>query len=198
MKKYSTKALIQIAIMGALAGVLLKINFPIPIAPSFYKIDLSDVPALIGAFSLGPMATVYIQVIKIIVKLLIDGTQTMFVGELSKFLISLSLTLPAAIIYQKKRSKKNAVISLVVSSLVMVVMSAVINYYLIIPAYVQFMHYPMEAIISLGAKIYPAINSKLMLVLLCTMPFNLVQAVLTSVITFVLYKRISPLIDNNR
>ena len=198
MKKFSTKALIQIAIMGALGGVLLKINFPIPIAPSFYKIDFSDVPALIGAFSLGPLATVYIQLIKIIIKLLIDGTQTAFVGELSKFIISLSLTLPAAIIYTKNRSKKGAIISLVISCLTMVVMAAITNYFLIIPAYVKFMNFPLEAIIGLGAKIYPAINSKLMLVLLCTVPFNLIQAILTSIITFLLYKRISPLIDNNR
>lgn len=201
MKKgLKNRELVEIAILGAISALLLIVNFGVLfMAPSFYKIDFAETAGLIGAFALGPLPALYIQIVKIIINLLLEGgSETMFIGELSNLLMSLAFVIPAAIIYQKNRTKKGAIKALIIGSIVTVIVSAPVNYFLIIPAYVKFMNIPLEAIINLGAKIYPVINNKFLLVLLCTIPFNALKAALNSLLTFLLYKRISFLLVKNR
>ena len=192
MKKHlSTKNISSIAVLAALGAVLMLFDFPIMIAPSFYKLDLSDLPCLIGAFALGPIPALLIQVIKIIIKLLLKPTSTAFVGEIAAFIISSSLCVSASIIYSKQATRKNAIKAMIIGSLVMILVASVANYLFIIPAYVKMFNMPLETIISMGAKIFPAVKDKLSFVLLCVAPFNAIKAFIVCFITFILYKHIA-------
>ncbi len=172
-------------------------DFPIAIAPGFYKIDLGDLPCLIGAFALGPVPALFIQIVKIIIKLLLKPTSTAFVGELASFIFSSTYCVSAALIYQKNKTWKQAVIAMVTASLIMAVVGTIGNYLFIIPAYVSLYHMPLETIISMGQAIFPFITSKLTFVICCVFPFNLIKAGIVDILTVLLYKRISPLLKEN-
>ena len=195
MKKYLTlKNISIIAILGALGAALMLFDFPIMIAPSFYKLDLGDLPCLIGAFALGPIGAFFIQVVKILVKLLIKPTSTAFVGEFAAFVCSTAYCVSAAYIYQLNKTRKNAILAMAIASVFMAVVSCVANYYVIIPAYVKLYNIPLQTIISMGQAIYPIVRNKMSFVLCCVLPFNLVKALIIDVLTFILYKHISPLL----
>lgn len=170
------------------------IDFPIAIAPNFYKLDLGDLPCLIGAFALGPVPALFIQIVKIIVKLLLKPTSTAFVGEMAAFICSSALTVTAGFVYSKKKNKENAVKGMILGTLIMSVVATAANYLFIIPAYVQMFHMPLESIIGMGHEIFPAVTDKFSFVLCCVLPFNLIKAAIVDVLTFILYKHISPLI----
>ena len=169
-------------------------DFPIAIAPNFYKLDLGDLPCLIGAFALGPVPAFFIQVIKIVVKMLLKPTSTAFVGELAAFVISTVYCITAAIIYQKKRTKEGAILAMIIATLGMAVIATIANYAFIIPFYVDWYHIPLETIISMGSAIFPIIHDKLSFVLCCVLPFNLIKALIVDIVTYIVYKRVSPLL----
>lgn len=198
MKKlFTTKNLVLMAMFSALATVLHIFDFPIPfIAPDFYKIDLSEIPVLIGSFIMGPAAGVIMEAVKILLKLLIKGTSTAYVGDLANFCIGCCLVIPASIIYQHKKSKKNAFAGMAVGTLVMAAMGVVLNYYIMIPFYVKAFGMPLDAIIGAGAKINPLISNKLTFVLISVAPFNIIKGVIDGFITALIYKRISILIKS--
>lgn len=195
-RKVSTiKRVALMAIMGALAFVLMSIEFPLPfIAPPFYKFDLSEVAVLIGGFSLGPFAAVCIEALKIVLHLLFKGTVTAFVGELANFLIGLSFVLPAMFIYKKQKTKKNAFIGLGVGTIVMAITGVIANYFLLLPAYAYFFHTSISSIVKAGQAIIPLIQDSLGFVLLSVLPFNLIKGIIVSICTLLLYKSISPLL----
>ena len=171
----NTNKMIKISLLSALALILMYIDFPvIPLFP-WLRIDLSDVPALLGAFGFGPLAGVLIELIKNIVIVLIKGTQTGFVGETANFLVGVSLILPAALVYHKKKNKKNAIVGMVLGAVCMEVVGIVANIYFLLPAY--------------GMQMSPAESIKYITVGL--LPFNGIKALMVSVLTYVLYKRIS-------
>ena len=183
-----------IAILGALGAVLMLFDFPIFIAPNFYKIDLGDLPCLIGAFALGHIPALFIQIIKIVIKLLLKPTSTAFVGELAAFIISSSYCVTAAYIYSRNKNKNGAIKALVIASFVMALVATIANYTFIIPAYVNLYHIPLETIISMGHAIFPLVNDKLSFVLLCVLPFNIIKAFIVDILCLILYKHISPII----
>ena len=189
----TTARMTRIAILGVCAFMLMYFEIALPfIAPTFYKLDFSEIPVLIGGFALGPLSAVVIELIKILLKLLFKPTMTAFVGELANFLVGCAFAVPAALYYQKNRTKKGALISLLIGTLCMALAGFAVNLWLVIPAYVSIMHFPLEAIIGAGAAIFPVVDSVFMLVLCCTTPFNLIKGILLSILTFLLYKRISP------
>ena len=191
----SIKTLAKIAIMAAIAVVIMLVSFPLPsIAPSFYKLDFSEVAVLIGSFALSPVAGIAIEALKILLNLVFNGTNTAFIGEFANFLMGCALVVPAGFIYQKNRTRKGAVIGIVVGIISMVIAGDLLNYFLLIPAYVSIAHFPLEAIIAAGTKIFPFINSTLSLVLVCVTLFNLVKGILVGTITALVYKRVSPLL----
>ncbi|MBO4919806.1 MAG: ECF transporter S component [Erysipelotrichaceae bacterium] len=195
MKRYlSVKNICSIAVLGALGAVLMLFDFPIAIAPGFYKLDLGDLPCLIGAFSLGPVPALLIQIVKIIIKLLLKPTSTAFVGELAAFIFSSTYCISAAFIYSLNKNKKQAVKALIISSIIMVLTATAANFLFIIPFYVRFYGIPLDAIIGMGKAIFPVISNKLSFVLLCVAPFNTVKAIIIDILTMLLYKRISPLL----
>ena len=139
-KLFTTKNLAKIAILSAIATVLMYFDFPLPfIAPPFYKIDFSEVAVLIGGFALGPMSAAVIEFMKILLNLLFTSTQTAFVGEISNFIVGCAFVVPAAIIYQRNKTKKGAITGLVVGALTMTVLGFFSNLFVVIPAYVNIM-----------------------------------------------------------
>ena len=193
MKKvFTTKNLVLMAMFSALAAVLMLWEFPIPfIAPNFYEIDLSEIPILVGSFIMGPVSGVIMEAIKIILKLLIKGTSTAYVGDFANFCIGVCLVVPASIIYQKHKTKKNAFIGMLVGTLFMAVAGVVLNYFVMIPFYVKAFGMPLEAIIGAGAKIQPLVTNKLSFTIVCVAPCNIVKGIIVSLVTALIYKHIS-------
>ena len=146
---------------------------------------------LIGGFAFGPWAAVFIEAIKIILKLLFKPTETMFVGELANFIIGIAFTVPAAIIYRKEKSKKNALLGMIVGTLVMAVVGILANYFVLLPFYSNLYGMPIDTFVKMGAAIFPFIKSVWGLLFVCVLPFNLIKGFVVSVITRLLYKRIS-------
>lgn len=198
MRNSKTQLITGIAILGALSGVLMVLEFPLPIAPSFYKMDFSDVALLIGGYAYGPFAAILISLIKVFINLIVNSTTTAFVGEIAAFLMDSLFAVSASLIYKKEHTKKGAIKSLIVGVLVLTISAAIINYFVLIPAYVKFMNFPLEAIVAMGSAIIPSVNSLLTLVLFCTVPFNLVKGILISIVTYLLYKHISPLLKGDK
>jgi len=196
MKKnfLNNKTMAKIAILSAVAFIVMYVDFPLPIAPSFYKIDLSEVVVLIGGFALGPLAAVIIEALKILLHLLFKGTQTMFIGELANFLIGIALVVPASLIYKKFKTRNSAIISLIVGTVSMCFFGVLLNYVLILPAYINIAQFPEEAILGMGQAIFPAIKDMFTFVIFCVLPFNFIKGGVVSIVTIILYKHISPLL----
>lgn len=191
MKNSMVNWMVKVAMLSAVSVLLMLFEFPIPfIAPPFYEFDFSEVPVLIGAFALGPMAGVVIELMKILLNLLINGTITGGVGEFANFLVGVSFVLPVELVYMRKKTKKNAILGMVFGGIIMVAFSCVINAFVLIPAYGKALGLPLEAFVGMGAKIYPAIDSMWKLVLFCTLPFNALKVIIVSVITTLTYKHI--------
>ncbi|MBR6526364.1 MAG: ECF transporter S component [Lachnospiraceae bacterium] len=200
MKQEKLFTIRNIAIMGmmsALATVLMLFEFPLPfIAPPFYKLDLSEIPVLIGSFMLGPVAGVITELIKIALNLLINGTETAFVGEFANFTIGCALVVPASIIYRHKKSRKTAIIGMIVGSIFMAIAGIFINAYVMLPFFSQTVM-PMENIIAMGTAIHPSIDNVLTFCLLTVAPFNALKGILVSIVTILIYKKISILLKGN-
>ena len=190
----STHYLTYTAIFASLAGVLMFLEIPLFFAPSFYKIDLSEIPILICTFYLGPVAGVAAELVKIMVKLLLKGTSTAFVGDFANFVVGCSFVLPASIIYHARPGKRSALVGMVAGTLVMTVFGSAFNAIYLLPKFAALYGMPMEAIIGMGTKINPSITSVYTLVLFAVVPFNLLKGVVDSILTFLLYKRISPIL----
>ena len=184
----------RIAIVGmcsAIAMILYIIDFPVPfLAPPFYKLDFSEIPVLLCGFFLGPSAGISCLGIKVLLKLLIKGTTTAFVGDLANFVVGCALILPAAIVYHMNKSRKSAIIGMVLGTLVMTVFGTLFNAVYLIPKFAQLYGTPVEAIISMGATIHSSIDSVYSLAALCVAPLNLVKGVMVSVLTLLLYKHV--------
>ena len=194
-----TRKLVEIGMLGAIATVLMLFEFPIPfIAPPFYELDFSEVPVLVGAFALGPMAGATIELVKILINLLINGTATAFVGEIGNYLLGCSFIIPAALIYKKHKTKKNALIAMVIGTIVMTVFGCFLNAYILLPTYATAFGMPIDAIVGMGSAINANINDVMTFVIIAVAPFNIIKGIVVSVITLLIYKHISPILKGNR
>lgn len=193
----STHFLAYTAIFSAMAGVLMFIEIPLFFAPSFYEIDLSEIPIMICTFYLGPVSGVVAEFLKIIVKLVLKGTTTAFVGDFANFVVGCSFILPASIIYHARPSRKTALIGMGVGTLVLTVFGSLFNGFYLIPKFAVLFGMPMDAIVAMGTKVNAAITDVWTLVAFAVVPFNLVKGVAVSALTFLLYKRISPILHKN-
>lgn len=193
MASNKTKYLMRIAVLSAIAFVLMYIDFPIPMLfPAFLKFDVSDIPAILGAFSMGPAAGALIEVIKNVLHLIVKGSETGGVGQLANLLTGCAWVIPIGFIYKKNKTKKNAVIGLTVGAISMIIAAGFINYYITLPFYQSIM--PMEAIIGMGSVVNPAIKDYFTLVLYGITPFNIVKTLLISLLTIAMYKKVSPIL----
>ncbi len=189
-KSLSVQYMTRIAILGALSAILFMIEIPVV---AFYKLDLSTLPALLGAFSMGPLAGVAIIAIKDILGLL--HSSSAFVGELADFVMSVAYVVPAAIIYKMKKSRKSALIGMSVATVVLIVVAVIVNWKIMIPFYIGAMpNGSMDMIVATANEAVSIVDSEWDVLLFVTAPFNLLKGVVLSVLTFLLYKRLSPLL----
>lgn len=195
MKKSTTlKYVAKVGVLSAVAAILMLFEIPLWFAPSFYELDLSELPILIGGFALGPLAAVLMELLKNLLNLLINGTTTAFVGEFANFVTGCALVLPATLIYKYNKTRKGAIMGLVVGALSLVLVGAAINYFVLIPAFSSLYGMPVEAIVSMGTKVNGAITSLETLIVFAVMPFNLLKAAVCSLLTMLLYKRLSKIL----
>ncbi len=184
---FSVGVMTRIAILAAAASILFLIEIPII---AFYKLDLSNIPVLLGAFSMGPLPGLVILAIKSAIGLLHSSSAG--VGELADFVMGAALVLPAALIYHRNKSRKNAIIGMAVGTLCMVVTGVLMNKWVMLPFYMGAFHMDMEGIIK-AAKV-AAVDSEWKLLLLVTGPFNLLKGVVLSIVTALIYKPLSPIL----
>ena len=190
----STRKIAVIGMFSAIAAVLMVLEFPLPFAPSFYGMDFSELPALIGTFAFGPVAGVLIEFCKIVLKILFKPTSTAFVGELANFAVGCSFLLPASCVYLFHKTKKSALIGSIAGTLCMTVFGTAFNAVYLLPKFAQLFGMPLDAIIGMGTAVNPAIDSITTLVIFAVAPLNLLKGGLVSVITMLIYKKISPII----
>ena len=193
MQRSRTRTITQIAMLGALAGILMNFEFPIPfLAPSFYQLDFSEIPVLVGAFAMGPVAGILIEVVKILVHLVTMGTVTAGVGDFANFLFGCTFVVPAGLIYRYKsvKSRKHAVIGMAAGTVLTAVVACFINAFVLLPAYGKAFGMPIEAFIEMGGAVHSSVNSLLSFAALIIFPFNLFKYALTSLVVFLIYKRI--------
>ena len=180
-----------VAMFSAVAALLMLIEIPLFFAPAFYKIDLSEIPVLICAFYLGPVAGVVTELVKVLLKLLLKGTTTAFVGDFANFVVGCSLVLPATIIYHTHKSRHSALIGLAVGCICMTVFGSAFNAVYLLPKFAQLYGLPLDTIIAMGTKINGNIHNVSTFVLICVAPLNLIKSAAVSVLTLLLYKRVA-------
>lgn len=196
-EKSNLRTMTMIAMLGAISMILMMFEIPLWFAPSFYEIDLSEVPVLIGTFALGPVAGALIELVKILLKLVIKGTNTAFVGDIANYIIGCALVVPAGLVYSYRKTKKNAILGMALGTAVMTVAGCFINAYVLLPAYGQAFGMPIDALIGMGTAVNPAIKGLGTFVLLAVAPFNILKGVVVSILTLLLYKYVSPILKGN-
>ncbi|SUB76348.1 ECF transporter S component [Peptoniphilus indolicus] len=190
--KSNTKVMSRIGMLSAVAFLLMFFEFPLTfIAPSFIKLDISDLPAMVGAFTMGPVAGIIISAVKNVLHIALKGTSTGGVGELSNFIIASVLTGTAGIIYKRDNTFKGAIVGMLIGTVLMTIVATISNYFVIFPLYANFM--PMEAIINAGKAVNSNINSLWDMMIYSLVPFNLIKGFLVSIVTMFIYKKISHL-----
>lgn len=182
------------AMLSAVAYILMFLDFSVPFMPSFIKMDLSELPALIGSFAMGPVCGVLICLIKNILHLFI--TSTGGVGELSNFILGVAFVLPAGLIYRYKKTKTSALAGSLAGAFIMGIFSIFSNYFLVYPVYYNFMD--KDLILAAYQAILPSMKSMLQCLICFNMPFTIVKGLFSVVITFFTYKHISPILKGNR
>ncbi len=178
------------AMLSAVAFILMFLDFSVPFMPGFIKMDISELPALIGAFSMGPACGVIVCLVKNLLHLLI--TTTGGVGELSNFSLGAVFVLTAGLIYKKKKSRKRALAGSLAGAALMAVISVFSNYFLVYPFYSMIM--PVDVIVSMYQAILPSVNGLLECLIVFNMPFTFLKGMFSVVITFLIYKHISPIL----
>lgn len=192
-KVLTTRKIAVIGVMSAISAVLMLFEIPLPGVSFFYKLDFSDLPALLCGLAYGPVAGVVTEAVKILLNLLMDGTATAFVGELANFIIGSVFVLTATIIYHIKKTKKMAIIACVAATLMITLFGTAFNGIYLLPKFASFM-LPMDAIIASGTAENSNVNSLMTFLLFCTLPTNLIKGVLVSGITIVLYQPLRPIL----
>ncbi len=191
MKKTTLRHMTVAGLFGAIAFVLMFFSFGIPVISPFAEFDLSALPELIGGYVLGPLGAVYIILIKLLLKLLFQGTNSMFTGEVQNLILSLSYVLPSIFFYRKHRTKKGAVIGLCVGSLISIIMAVITSLYLIFPAYIALYGMNWDGIIEMCAAANPMIKNIPTFVAFSVIPFNVISRLASSAIAMLVYKKIS-------
>lgn len=193
-EKMNTRTMVKTSVLSVLAFLIMYLEMPLWFTPPFLKVDLSDIPALIGAFSLGPVTGVIIELLKNILNIAIEGTTTGAVGELANFFVGSIFVFVAGIIYQNKKSFKNAVLGMITGAVAMTLAAAVLNYYFLIPFYAKLFGVTVEQYVELGAQVNRFVSDYKTFILYGIVPFNLFKGIMVSIITIPLYKRVSPIL----
>ena len=189
-KQSKTNYVVKIALLSAIATILMFIEFVVPVMPVFLKMDFSEVPVLLGAFALGPVSGIIIELVKNLVH--VTSTITGGVGELANFLMGTAFVVPAGLIYKFKKNKKGALLGLVIGILSKTLVAVILNYYVLFPLYQKI--FSLDALLEMSKKANPAIHDLKGIIILGIIPFNLLKGFLVSLIIMLIYKKLSPLL----
>ena len=190
--KVGIRTIVQIGMLAAIATVLMLFEIPLPFAPSFYEIDFSEVPVLVGSFVMGPLAGAVIELVKILLNFVVNGTDTAGVGEAANLLIGCALCVPAGIVYKRIRTRKGALLGMAAGTVSMAVIGCLLNAYVLLPTYAAAFGMPINALVEMGTAVNPGITSLSTFVLFAVAPFNLLKGVVVSLVVLLIYKKISP------
>lgn len=190
----NVRMLTMTAVLSAIAFVLAFFEFPVPLSPSFARMDLSDLPALIGAFAYGPVSGVLIELVKNALQLLTSSTGG--IGELANFIMGSSFVVAAGLIYKHHKTKRTAILACLIASVIMGVVATVVNYFILLPVFEAFM--PLDQLIASFGEFMPFIKTKLDVVLFNAFPFNLLKGIGISIVTMLLYKRLTPILKERQ
>lgn len=188
--------LVKVGILAALSFILMFFQFPIPVAPPFMKVDLADVPSLIGGFSMGPVYGVLIQLIKNILNL--SKTSTYGVGEISNFVVGGLFVFVSASIYKRNKTKKNATIAMICGVLVMSLAATLSNAFVIFPLYGKAMGVDMGAFVAMANKTNALVKSYFTMMIFAIVPFNLIKGFIEILVTKLLYKHVSGILHDRK
>ena len=201
-KFFTTRKMAVIGVLSAMAAVLMVFDFPIPFIPgSIYKFDFSELPVMIGSFAYGPATGVVMEFLKILIKLLIKGTSTAFIGELANFVVGCSFIIPASVLYIMNKTKKRAITACIVATVSITVFSMLFNWLYLLPAFINFFTEQgrtttMSDIVKMGTKANSLISDETTFILFATGPFNLLKGIVVSIVTMFVYKPLSRFIKS--
>lgn len=193
-RRIDVRKITMTAMLSAVSSVLMFLSFNVPLMPSFIKMDLSELPALIASFTMGPVSGVVVCLVKNLVNLFFSTTGG--IGELSNFLLGVFFVFPAGLIYQKMKNRKGALIGALTGDLAMALLSVVSNYFVVYPVYTAFLS--MEAILGMYQEINPNIENLFQALVIFNMPFTFIKGLLSVIITFLVYKKLSPIIKGRQ
>ena len=189
--KWSIQKLIYTAMLAAVAGVLMSLEFSVPMMPPFYKVDFSDVPCVIAVFLMGPVSGICVEVIKLLIKLITVGTNTMYVGELANLIAAFLFVWPLWFLYQKLgANRKAAVEALLLSIVIRTACACFINANITLPLYAKAMSLPLDEVIRMVASVNPAIKDLNGFIILATIPFNVLKVGLNYIVGQLLFVRL--------
>ncbi len=193
-KFLTTRKLVVISLFSAISVVLMLFDFSIPFVPAFLKMDISDLPAILGTFMMGPVEGILIAFLKNVLEILFRGTTTAFVGELANFAGAAIFVLSATLVYRFKKGRVGAALSLVVGTIITTIAFTIMDYFIIFPMYETLYHMPMDAIIGMGTAINPNVTTLGGMMIWMVAPFNVLKYGIVSVITFFTYRRLKDII----
>ena len=188
------KTIAFVGLMGAVSAILMLLRFPIPFMPPFMSFDLSGVMEMLGGYMFGPGAAFGIILVKILLQLVMQGSLSLGTGEIQNLILSSCYVLPAVLLYYKKKTKKRAVVGMTVSSVLVAVVAVFTNLYMIIPFYAGLMGKAMDDFVAMCTAVNPMMKDAMTMALFGIIPFNLIKYGATSVVTFILYKKLSKFI----
>ncbi|ABY91796.1 Riboflavin transporter FmnP [Thermoanaerobacter thermohydrosulfuricus] len=194
MEKTKTQAIVKVGFLSATAFILMYLEFQVPLFPGFLKLDFSDVPALVASFAMGPLYGVMVELIKNIIHATI--TQSGGIGEIANFSVGSIFVYTAGIIYQFNKTRKNALISMAIATVVMAFTASLLNYYVFLPLYQKVMGWPMDAIIGMSKAANKNIVDVRTLIAYGIFPFNVLKGIMLSLITLLIYKKLSPVLKH--
>ncbi|EDU37964.1 ECF transporter S component [Clostridium sporogenes] len=197
MKNSKLNKLVKISVLATIGFLLMFIEIPIPIFPDFLQIDISDIPALVGGFALGPVAGILIEFMKNILHSIFKGS-TVFVGEFANFLVGSVLVGVSSYIYKRDKTKKGALVGLAIGTICMSLVAGLFNYYVLLPLYEKALNFPIKAIVAIGNKLNPKIVDLKSFIFWSIIPFNLLKGAIVSLITSVIYKSVSPILHEEK
>lgn len=194
---WTTRTMVKVTVLGVISFILMFFEFPLLfLAPPFIKMDISDLPALIGAFAMGPMVGVIVQFLKNLLNVVIEGSTTGGVGEFANFVVGSAFAYTAGLVYYKKKTFGRAVAGLVLGVIVMTIVISFANYFVMFPFYAKIFGWPIENLVEMGTAINKNIVDMKTMIIYAIVPFNLLKGTLVTLVTILVYKRVSHLLHD--
>lgn len=186
--------IIKIAVLSAISAIIMLFELPLWFAPSFYKLDVSEAVILMGSFAMGPAAGVIIELLKNLLNIVLNGTTTAYVGEFANFVTGCALVLPAALIYKCRKTQKGALVGMCVGTACLAMVGSLINYFILVPTFSTLYGLPIDSIVEMANVVNPFISDLKTMIAFAVVPFNLLKGIVCSVLSLLLYKRLSKLL----